>query len=83
MTADEGRSADELLCELVRLSGLSSLLAPGVLRRALADVGASDPPTPADFLRALPKLEGRMRAYLTEDEVRERTFRIRKLLGAE
>jgi hypothetical protein len=66
--------------EICRLCGLSSLLAPGLLRRALADVGASTPPTAEDLLRALPKLEARMAAYLPRNEVRERTARIRMLL---
>jgi hypothetical protein len=62
------------------LCGLSALLAPGILRRALADVGASSPPTRGDLLRALPALESRMRAYLPHDEVVERSVRIRRLL---
>lgn len=66
--------------EVVRLCGLSALLAPGLLRRALADVGAKTPPTPSDLLRALPKLETRMLAYLPRGEVHERSYRIRKLL---
>ena len=74
----------ELESEILQLCGLSALLGPGLLRRALADAGASSPPTAKDLLNALPKLESRMRAYLPPDEVRERTARMRKLLsGAE
>ena len=71
MTEPDVRS--ELEQELCRLCGLSSLLAPGLLRRALADVGAASPPSAEDLLRALPKLEARMAAYL-------RSARMRKLL---
>lgn len=71
---------EELEKEVLRLCGLSVLLAPGLLRRALADVGAGMPPTPGDLARALPKLETRMLAYLPRGEARERSQRIRKLL---
>ena len=71
----------DLEMEIVKLCGLSSLLAPGLLRRALADVGAKTPPTAQDFLLALPKLETRMRAYLPKGEVLERSGRMRSLLG--
>jgi hypothetical protein len=74
-------SPSALELAVVRLCGLSSLLAPGLLRRALADVGAGFPPTRSDLLRALPKLESRMRAYLPHDEVVERATRIRRLLA--
>jgi hypothetical protein len=76
----EWDSASDLEQELCRLCGLSSLLAPGVLRRALADVGAGSPPSVDDLLRALPKLEARMAAYLPRNEVRERSARMRMLL---
>jgi len=72
----------ELEGEILRLCGLSALLGPGLLRRALADAGASTPPTAKDILRALPKLESRMLAYLPADEVRDRSARMRRLLGA-
>lgn len=74
----------ELESELLRLCGLSTLLGPGLLRRALADAGASSPPTAKDLLNALPRLESRMLAYLPPEEVRERSAQMRKLLsGAE
>jgi hypothetical protein len=73
---------EDLEQRIVQLCGLSKLLAPGLLRRALADVGAGTPPTPADALRALPMIETRMRAYLPANEVRERSFRMRQLLAS-
>lgn len=69
--------------EIVRLCGLSALLAPGLLRRALSDVNAASPPTPDDLLRALPMIEMRMRAYLPRDEVQARSHNMRQLLNAQ
>ncbi|MEY4548598.1 MAG: hypothetical protein RL685_4793 [Pseudomonadota bacterium] len=66
--------------QLLELCGLSSLLAPGLLRRALADAGAATPPTAEDLLRALPQIECRMRAYLPALEVRQRSARMRAVL---
>jgi hypothetical protein len=73
--------SEDLEQQIVQLCGLSKLLAPGLLRRALADVGAGTPPTAADVLRALPMIETRMRAYLPPNDVRERSFRMRQLLA--
>lgn len=77
----EKASPTELEQQLIELCGLSKLLAPGLLRRALADVGATTPPRPHELLRALPMLENRMSAYLPAAEVRERSLRMRQLLG--
>jgi hypothetical protein len=74
------RSVD-LEAEIVRLCGLSQLLAPGLLRRALADVGATSPASPEALLRALPKIEARMGAYLPQQEVKERSVRMRAMLA--
>lgn len=76
-------SPAELEKEILQLCGLSALLGPGLLRRALADIGAASPPRPTDYLRALPQLELRMLAYLPRDEVRERSARMRQLLAVE
>lgn len=81
MTPNPVLGPEAIQQEIIRLSGLAALLAPGLLRRALADVGAQTPPTPNDFLRALPQIESRMRAYLPPEEVAERTSKIRRLLG--
>lgn len=66
--------------QILELCGLSRLLGPGLLRRALADVAAATPPTPEDLLRALPQLECRMRAYLPPLEVRQRSAVMRAIL---
>jgi hypothetical protein len=71
----------DLAGEIVRLCGLSALLAPGLLRRALSDVGAADPPSAGDLLRALPMIEMRMRAYLPREEVQARSNSMRRLLN--
>ena len=75
------RPESDLEQRVVQLCGLSKMLAPGLLRRALADVSAGTPPTPDDVLRALPMIETRMRAYLPPNEVRERSAQMRKLVG--
>lgn len=66
---------------ILQLCGLSPVLAPGTLRRALRDVGA-DPATAtaADYWHALPKLEARLRVYFRHDEARERMQNIQNAL---
>ncbi|HWL85557.1 MAG TPA: hypothetical protein VNO21_07125 [Polyangiaceae bacterium] len=58
---------------VLALCGLSPLLGPGTLRRALKDVGA-DPETATidDYCRAIPRLEARLRAFLSESEAAQR-----------
>jgi hypothetical protein len=74
-------ASEEIRAELCRLSGLSPLLAPGVLRRALTDSGvAPGLAGPRDFLKALPKLEARMRAYLTPTDVEQRLLQMKRLI---
>ncbi len=77
------QSSEGLEEQILELCGLSSLLAPGLLRRALADVGAATPPSAEDLLRALPQLECRMRAYLPPLEVRQRSARMRAILSGQ
>jgi hypothetical protein len=69
--------------QILELCGLSPLLGPGLLRRALADAGAATPPTAGDLLRALPQIECRMRAYLPPLEVRQRSARMRAILSGQ
>lgn len=77
MGAPTGEALEQ---QILELCGLSRLLAPGLLRRALADVAAASPPTAEDLLRALPQIECRMRAYLPPLEVRQRSAAMRTLL---
>ena len=72
----------DLELEIIQLCGLCTLLAPGLLRRALADVNAANPPTPDDVLRALPMIEARMRAYLPPEEVQERSAQMQRSLSS-
>ncbi|WP_394823241.1 hypothetical protein [Pendulispora albinea] len=62
-----------LFRRVLALCGLSPLLGPGTLRRALKDVGA-DPETATidDYYRAIPRLEARLRAFLSESEAAQR-----------
>lgn len=72
-----------LFDRIVSESGVSPLLAPGMITRALRDVGAS-PETAArvDYERALPRLEARLKAYLSETEVSQRLLAMRRVLEA-
>lgn len=82
MSAERSRSKVDLHAEVIRLCGLSALLAPGLIRRALLDVGAEvGAASPLDYSRALPALEARMRTYLPADDVTDRLAQIRRLLG--
>jgi hypothetical protein len=77
-----GLGPTDLEREIIQLCGLSKMLAPGLLQRALADVHAANPPTPDDVLRALPMIETRMRAYLPPADVRERSAQMQRLLSS-
>lgn len=68
--------------KVVELSGVSAVLAPGLVRRSLLDgkVKVEDA-GPADYRAALPRLLARLRAYMPEDEAQRRARRIAALLG--
>lgn len=70
MRYDARSNGAALYHEIVARCGPPELLAPGTIRRALADVGA-DPATATKehYVRALSRLEARMRAYLLPDEL--------------
>ena len=57
---------------LIAATGLPDTIAMGVLRRALKDTGGTEPPSRADWTRALPRIEARMRAYVGEPVAKER-----------
>ncbi|HWL86207.1 MAG TPA: hypothetical protein VNO21_10415 [Polyangiaceae bacterium] len=69
-----------LFQKVLALCGLSPLLGPGTLRRALKDVGA-DPETATidDYCHAIPRLEARLRAFLSESEAAQRARTIQLL----
>jgi hypothetical protein len=70
MVEDERSDSAALYREVVARCGLPDLIAPGTIHRALADVGA-DPATATKrhYRRALSRLEARMRAYLSREEL--------------
>jgi hypothetical protein len=58
--------------DIVRLCGLSSIIGPGLVRRALRDVGASEAnATPEDYRKALPQLGARLATYRGPDAAAE------------
>lgn len=67
---------------IVALSGVSAVLAPGLVRRALQDGKVQvEHATAADYRAALPRILARMRAYLPEEEAQRRARRIGSLLA--
>ena len=61
------------------------MLGYGLVKRSLHDVGADEAiATPRDFLRAMPRLEARLKTYLSPAEVKTAVERIRlELEGSE
>lgn len=74
----------ELFERVVEMTGVSTVLAPGMVRRALVD-GRADPATagPASYLEALPRLRARLKAYVTEVEADRRIAAIEAFLTAQ
>lgn len=73
--------ADPRLFErVIALCALSPLIGPGTVRRALKDVGA-DPTTATidDYCRAVPRLEARLRCFLSEEEASRRAREVLQL----
>lgn len=67
----------ELFAKVLSMTGLSEVLGPGILRRALADEGVTpEQAEPAHYQRALPRLEARMRAYMPADLAQKHAQRI-------
>ncbi|MFO7180672.1 MAG: hypothetical protein DIU78_018370 [Pseudomonadota bacterium] len=71
----------ELVQAVVELTGLTPMLGPGTVRRALRDSGV-DPAkaTEEDMLRALPRLFARLTAFQTEAVALANTERIESFL---
>ena len=84
MSAGGDRPDDKLFAAVVQAMGLSPIFGPGTLRRALADVGSVPATARAEtYLRALPHLEARMKAFLDETAVQQGVDRIRAVLREE
>lgn len=59
-----------MFAHVMREAGLSAVLGSGLIARSLRDVGASvDTASAADYARALPRLEARLKTYLDPEEV--------------
>ena len=70
-------SSDGLFERVLTYCGLAPMIGPGIVQRALADEGANAATaTPADYRRALPRLEARLRAYYKDTEIARRSRRI-------
>jgi hypothetical protein len=69
--------------KVVSLCGVSAVLAPGLVRRALGDGNISvESATVADYKAALPRLLARLRAYMPEEEAQKHARRIAGLLAS-
>lgn len=67
--------------KVVEMCGVSGVLGPGLVRRALEDgMAAPEDAHPADYEAALPQLHKRLRMYLPPDEAERRIGRIRAML---
>ena len=72
----------ELFNQVVRLCGLSSLLGPGTVRRALKEVGATEATATAEqYRKSLSQLEARIAIYRGTEEAAEAIKRIKSYLA--
>ncbi|AKF08481.1 hypothetical protein [Sandaracinus amylolyticus] len=71
-----------LFDKVVAASGVSAVLAPGLVKRALLDGKVQiEAATAADYRAALPRILARMRAYMPEEEAQRRARRIGAMLA--
>lgn len=76
-------TGQELFEEVIRLTGVSDVLAPGMIKRSLADGGvAVDSARAEDYEVALPKIRARLKAYVTPEEAEQRTKQIAQRLAS-
>lgn len=76
-------SGERLFQRLVEVSGLSAIVGPMILRRALAAQGVLLPDlTSSHVARLKPELERTLRIYLPADELAQAMSRIDELTGA-
>jgi hypothetical protein len=72
----------DLFAKVLSMTGLSEVLGPGILRRALADEGVTpEHAEPEHYQRALPRLEARMRAYMAPEVAQRHARRIAGFLA--
>lgn len=73
---------EQLFERVLEMCGFSSVLGPGILKRALKDHDATaETATTDDYRAALPRLQMRMQAYLPEKEAASRSRRIAGMLA--
>lgn len=72
---------NELFDRIVALTEVSSVLAPGLVRRALVD-GKVEPAnaTPTHYIDALPRIRARLKAYVSPAEAERRIAAIESFL---
>lgn len=59
-----------MFARVMREAGLSAVLGSGLVARSLRDVGANvETASDADYARALPRLEARLKTYLEPEAV--------------
>lgn len=72
----------DLFAHAMREAGLSAVLGSGLIARSLRDVGASvETANEADYARALPRLEARLKTYLDPEQVSRIGTMLRDALG--
>ena len=57
------------------------MIALGLVRRAVKDTGGGEKPSAADWARALPRIEARLRAYLDADTAKTRAAAIQRVIA--
>lgn len=67
---------------IVTATGLPEMIAIGLLRRAIKDTGGSEPPSREDWVRATPRIEARLRAYLDEPTAKRRAAMVSAVVEA-
>jgi hypothetical protein len=67
---------------MVTATGLPEMIALGLLRRAIKDTGGVEPPQKSDWIRALPRIEARLRAYLDEASAKTRAALVADAIAA-
>ncbi|MEM1029797.1 MAG: hypothetical protein AAGA56_00835 [Myxococcota bacterium] len=71
----------DLFAAVVSASGVSPILAPGTVRRALRDVGSTpQKATSSTYLEALPSMRARLRAFMSPEEAERATDHIRRIV---
>jgi hypothetical protein len=81
MMVDIPTTSATLLAKVWRLTGVSPLLAQGLVRRALEGIGVeAERAERNDYLRALPQIRRRLAVYLPAAEVERRCASIEAAL---